>query len=128
MNLAKSACAHFNRIAAWEEMADVPARGQADPWNCSRFLAAARNHRLMCFSGFSSNFALHPLAQKYIVCPLYSLVAAAFSESIVILHTGSTTLITSPRGLDSLDGGRGLAELQVDFADAALDLHFYRDG
>jgi hypothetical protein len=58
---------------------------------------------------------------------LCSLVAAAFSESMVILHTGSTTFMTSPRGLESSDGGWGLAEFQVDFANAALDLHLNRD-
>jgi hypothetical protein len=57
---------------------------------------------------------------------LYSLQAAAFSESIVILHTGSTTFMTSPRSLESSDGGRGLAEFQIDFADAALNLHIDR--
>ena len=39
-----------------------------------------------------------PWRRNICVCPLCWLVAAAFSESIVILHTGSTTFMTSPRG------------------------------
>jgi hypothetical protein len=46
------------------------------------------------FSGFSPNRRAHPGAQKWKVWPPCSMVAAAFSGSIVMPHTGSVTVIS----------------------------------